>query len=72
MKSEKKWETESLEWIHKVRQEIDEEIQRKGMTPSQWIRKKGEMDIEELCHKMGLRNVTIISQKSFPKKMKAH
>ena len=34
MKNEKKWETKSLEWIHKVREEIDAEIKEKGMTPA--------------------------------------
>jgi len=38
MKSTKMWETNSLEWIHKVREEIDEEIKRKGITPTQWIK----------------------------------
>lgn len=65
MRSEKEWETKSLGWIHKVRQEIDEEIRRKGVTPSQWIKTRGKIDVEQLCHKMGLRKVTIIKEEPF-------
>ena len=36
----------SPEWIHKVREEIDEEIKRKGMTPAEWIRARGKIDAE--------------------------
>jgi hypothetical protein len=65
MKSEKEWETKSLEWIHKVRQKIDEEIKKKGMTPAQWIKARGKIDVEQLCHKMGIKNVTIIREEPF-------
>jgi hypothetical protein len=60
MKNNKKWETKSLEWIHKAREEIDEEIRRKGLTPGQWIRDRGKIDVELLCKKLGLRNYTIV------------
>ena len=74
MRSEKEWETKSLGWIHKVRQEIDEEIRRKGVTPSQWIKTRGKIDVEQLCHKMGLRKVTIIREEPFSRfeKVKQH
>jgi hypothetical protein len=72
MKNEKKWETKSPEWIHRVRQTIDEEIKQEGMTPAQWIRRRGKIDIKQSCHKMRLRNVTIISEEAFsrPKRVK--
>lgn len=66
MKS-KKWETKSLEWIHKVREEIDEEIKRKGMTPAQWVKARGKVDIKELCKKMALKDITIIEPKLSPR-----
>ena len=34
MVNKKEWETNSLAWIHKVREEIDEDIKKKGMTPT--------------------------------------
>ena len=64
MKNKKEWDTKSLEWIHKVREEIDEEIKRKGMTPAEWIRAKGKIDIEPLCRKLGLKNFTIVNDKA--------
>lgn len=67
MKSKKEWETKSLEWIHKVREEIDEEIKRKGMTPTQWVKARGKVDIKELCKKMDLKNITIIEPKLSPR-----
>lgn len=69
MKSTKMWETNSLEWIHKVREEIDEEIKRKGITPTQWIKTRGKIDMESLCHKLGLKDFTIVKDKGrmFPK-----
>jgi hypothetical protein len=60
MKNKKEWETKSLQWIHRVREEIDEEIKRKGMTPAQWVKARGKIDIEELCKKMGLKNITVV------------
>jgi len=63
MKNDKKWETKSLEWIHKVREEIDGEIKRKGMTPAQWVKARGKVDIKELCKKMDLKNIAIIEPK---------
>jgi hypothetical protein len=64
MKNKKEWETKSLEWIHKVREEIDEEIRRKGMTPAEWIRSRGKIDVEPLCQKLGLKNFTIVKDKA--------
>jgi len=59
MKNKKEWETKSLELIHKVREEIDEEIGRQGITPAQWIRARGKIDVEDLCKKLGLKNYKI-------------
>jgi len=64
MKTKKGWETASLEWIHKVRAEIDEEIRRKGMTPAEWIKSRGPIDPESLCRKLGLKNYEIVKEKS--------
>lgn len=64
MKNSRDWETKSLEWIHKVREEIDEEIRRKGVTPAQWIKTRGKIDIESLCQKLGLKNLTIVKDKA--------
>jgi hypothetical protein len=74
MKNEKEWETKSLEWIHRVHQMIGEEIKKKGVTPAQWIKTRGKIDVEQLCHKMGLRNVTIIKEEPFSrrKRVKQH
>jgi len=63
MKNTKMWETNSLEWIHKVREELDEEITRKGLTPTQWIKTREKIDIESLCHKLGLKNCTIVNDR---------
>ena len=63
MKSEKQWETKSLEWIHKVREEIDREIREEGMTPAQWIKDRGKIDIDLLCQKLELKNFTIVKNK---------
>ena len=59
MENKKEWETKSLELIHKVREEIDEEIRRQGVTPAQWIRARGKINVEDLCKKLGLKNYTI-------------
>jgi hypothetical protein len=59
MMNSKEWETKSLEVIHKVRQEIDEEISRQGISPAQWIRTRGKVDVEKLCQKLGLNNCRI-------------
>lgn len=59
----KAWETKSLEWIHRVREEIDREIMEKGMTPAQWIKARGNIDVEQVCHKLGLKNFTILKDK---------
>jgi len=67
MKNDKKWEAKSLEWIHKVREEIDGEIKRKGMTPAQWVKARGKVNIQELCKKMDLKNITIIEPKLSPR-----
>jgi len=60
MKNKKGWETRSLEWIHKVREEIDREIRKKGKTPAQWIKARGKIDVKQLCQRLGLDNFTII------------
>ena len=60
MKNNIKWETKSLEWIHRVREEMDTEIREKGMTPSEWIKARGKIDIESLCKRLGLKNVIIV------------
>jgi hypothetical protein len=67
MKNRKEWETKSLEWIHKVRKEMDEEISRKGVTPAQWIRSRGKVDVELLCKKLGLQNYTIVRDMFTPR-----
>lgn len=59
MKSKKEWETKSLEGIHKVRAEIDKEIQQKGISPSQWIKRKGTVDVETLCQSLGLDKIKV-------------
>ncbi len=64
MNSNKMWETNSLNWIHKVREEIDEEIKSKGITPTQWIKTRGKIDVESLCNKLGLKDFTIVKEKS--------
>jgi hypothetical protein len=46
--------------IHKVRQEIDEEISRQGISPAQWVRAQGKIDVERLCQKLGLKNYKIV------------
>ena len=63
MKTEGEWETSSLEWIHRVREEMDKQIKERGSTPARWIKERGEVDIKRLCEKLGLRNVTIIQPK---------
>ena len=65
MVNKRDWETKSLEWIHRVRGEIDEEIKKKRMTPAQWVKAKGKIDVEQLCRKMGLTKVTIIKKEPF-------
>jgi len=71
MANKKEWETRSLEWIHKVREEIDEEIKKKGMTPAEWVKARMKIDVEQLCHKMGLTKVTIIKKEPFLSRKKA-
>jgi hypothetical protein len=60
MKNKKEWETKSLEMIHKVRERIDEEISRQGISHAQWIRARGKIDVERLCQKLGLKNYKIV------------
>ena len=55
----RKWETKSLEWIHQVREDLDREIQDRGLKVSQWIKSKKDAGLEALCKKLGLRNCTI-------------
>jgi hypothetical protein len=61
--NKKEWETKSLEMIHKVREKIDEEISRQGITPAQWIRARGKADIEKLCQELGLKNYRIVKDR---------
>jgi len=63
MKNRKEWETKSLEMIHKVREEIDEEISRRGITPAQWIKARGKIGVERLCQKLGLKNYKIVKDR---------
>lgn len=63
MKNKTKWETRSLEWIHKVREEMDREIKKEAKTPAQWIKSRGKIDINLLCQKLGLKKVKIIEGK---------
>lgn len=63
MNNEKQWETKSLEWIHKVREGIDREIKEKGMTPAQWVKARGKIDVDLLCQKLELKNFTIFKNK---------
>jgi hypothetical protein len=63
MKKRIRWETRSLEWIHKVREEIDKEIRKEGKTPAQWVKSRGKIDINLLCQKLGLKKVKIIEGK---------
>jgi hypothetical protein len=63
MKNKKEWETKSLEMIHKVREKIDEEINRQGISPAQWIRARGKIDVGQLCQKLGLKNYRIVKDK---------
>jgi len=63
MKSKSRWETKSLEWIHQVREEIDGEIQKKGLSPAQWIKERGVVDVERLSKSLGLDNVKVAQEK---------
>ena len=72
MRNKKEWETKSLEWIHRVREEIDEEIVRQGVTPAQWIRNRGKIDIKPLCKKLGLRNYTVVRDRVKPRVYKSN
>ncbi len=63
MKNKEEWETKSLEWIHRVRKEIDEEINKKNLTPAQWIKSRGRIDVEFLCQSLGLKNFTVVMSK---------
>ncbi len=67
MKNRKEWETKSLEWIHKVREEIDEEIRKQHVTPAQWVRGRGKIDGESLCKKLGLQNCTVVKERVKPR-----
>ena len=64
MKHKKEWETKSLEWIHKLREEIDREIMEKGITPAQWIKARDKPDVELLCQRLGLNNFTLVRSKA--------
>jgi len=63
MKNKKEWETKSLQWIHKVREQIDEEISRRNVTPAQWVRERGKIDVESLCKKFELQNYKIVKDR---------
>ena len=67
MKNKKEWETKSLEWIHKLRGEMDKEIRRQGVTPAQWVRDRGKINVELLCKKIGLQNYTIVTNRVKPR-----
>lgn len=67
MKNKKEWETKSLQWIHKVREQMDEEISRRNVTPAQWVRERGKIDIESLCKKFGLQNYKIVKDRGKPR-----
>ncbi len=67
MKDKKEWETKSLEWIHKVREKIDEEITGQGVTPAQWVRDRGKVDVSQLCEKLGLKNYTVVTGRLKPR-----
>lgn len=54
------WETKSLEWIHKVREEMDKEIQREGFTLAEWVKSRERIDVAAICREMGLRNFKIL------------
>ncbi|MEO0129461.1 MAG: hypothetical protein ABIL18_09095 [candidate division WOR-3 bacterium] len=62
MEDKREWETESLEWIHKVREEIDQEIRKKGITLGQWVKEKSAIDLENLCRKYGFKNFVIVEK----------
>jgi len=62
MADKREWETESLEWIHKVREEIDQEIRKKGITLGQWVKEKSVIDLENLCRKHGLKKFVIVEK----------
>lgn len=66
MKNKKEWETKSLEWIHQVREKIDEEIRGQGVSPAQWVRGRGKINVELLCKRMGLQNYTIVTNRVKP------
>ncbi len=63
MKNKKEWETKSLEWIHKVREKVDEEVRKQNLTPAQWVRRRGKIDVESLCKKLGLLNCRIVKDR---------
>jgi len=59
MKNKTAWETKSLEWIHKVREDMDKEMQKTGLSPAQWIKERGTVNLERICKSLGLNNVEI-------------
>lgn len=61
MDNKVEWETRSLQWIHQVREEMDREIREKDITPSQWVKSRGDIDISQLCQNLGLNNFTVKS-----------
>jgi hypothetical protein len=63
MKNDKEWETRSLEWIHKVRADLEQEITGEGISISQWMRARGEVDDEKICKRLGLKNLKIVKGK---------
>ena len=62
MRNKIKWETKSLEWIHKVREEMDSEITQSGMSLAEWIKSRGKIDIDSICSKLGLQNLVIMEK----------
>lgn len=64
MKDKHSWESESLEWIHKVRGKVANELKQKRLTLSQWLRSREKPDIKEQCRRLGLTNITIVYKTS--------
>ena len=62
MEDKREWETKSLEWIHKVREDIDQEIRKKGITLRQWLGERGEIDLEDICRRLGFKKFVIVEK----------
>ncbi|MBI3292003.1 MAG: hypothetical protein HYZ73_04250 [Elusimicrobia bacterium] len=64
MNPKPRWETRSLAWIHQIRTDIDQVIRAQGMTPAEWIKKRGPLDVEALCRKLGLTAAVVVKSHS--------